>query len=81
MITGYARVSTEDQSLDSQTDALSATGTERIFPDKISESRRARSELDRMLEQLRDDDVVTVTKYDRLAWSMKDLLEIIDVVA
>ena len=80
MIIGYARVSTDDQSLDSQTDALSATGAEKVFADKISGSRRARPELDRMLEQLRDGDVVTVTKYDRLARSLKDLLEIVEAI-
>jgi len=80
MIIGYARVSTDDQSLDSQTDALSAAGAEKVFADKISGSRRARQELDRMLEQLRDGDVVTVTKYDRLARSLKDLLEIVEAI-
>ena len=77
---GYARVSTDDQSLDSQTDALSAAGAEKVFADKISGSRRARPDLDRMLEQLRDGDVVTVTKYDRLARSLKDLLEIVEAI-
>jgi DNA invertase Pin-like site-specific DNA recombinase len=80
MIIGYARVSTDDQNLDSQTDALSAAGAEKVFADKISGSRRARPELDRMLEQLRDGDVVTVTKYDRLARSLKDLLEIVEAI-
>ncbi|KZY50379.1 DNA invertase [Sulfitobacter sp. HI0054] len=80
MIIGYARVSTDDQSLDSQTDALSAAGAEKVFADKISGSRRARPELDRMLEQLRDGDVVTVTKYDRLARSLRDLLEIVEAI-
>ena len=80
MIIGYARVSTDDQSLDSQTDALSTAGAEKVFADKISGSRRARPELDRMLEQLRDGDVVTVTKYDRLARSLKDLLEIVEAI-
>jgi DNA invertase Pin-like site-specific DNA recombinase len=80
MIIGYARVSTDDQSLDSQTDALSAAGAEKVFADKISGSRRARPELDRLLEQLRDGDVVTVTKYDRLARSLKDLLEIVEAI-
>lgn len=80
MIIGYARISTDDQSLDSQTDALSAAGAEKVFADKISGSRRARPELDKMLEQLRDGDVVTVTKYDRLARSLKDLLEIVEVI-
>ncbi|QFT61280.1 DNA-invertase hin (plasmid) [Sulfitobacter sp. THAF37] len=80
MIIGYARVSTDDQSLDSQTDALSAAGAERVFADKISGSRRARPELDKMLEQLRDGDVVAVTKYDRLARSLKDLLDIVEAI-
>ena len=80
MIIGYARVSTDDQSLVSQTDALSVAGAEKVFADKISGSRRARPELDRMLEHLRDGDVVIVTKYDRLARSLKDLLEIVAAI-
>ncbi|MPL96456.1 DNA-invertase hin [bioreactor metagenome] len=80
MIIGYARVSTGDQSLDSQADALSAAGAGRIFADRISGSKRARPELDRMLDQLREGDVVTVTKYDRLARSLKDLLEIVAAI-
>lgn len=80
MIIGYARVSTDDQSLDSQTDALSAVGAEKVFADKISGSRRLRPELGKMLEQLREGDVVIVTKYDRLARSLKDLLEIVDTI-
>ena len=66
MIFGYARVSTDDQVLDAQVDALSAAGAERIFMDKISGARRQRPELDRMVDQLRPGDVVVVTKYDRL---------------
>ena len=80
MILGYARVSTDDQSLDAQTDALSAAGAGRLFADRISGSTRARPELDRMLDQLRPGDVVTVTKYDRLARSLKDLLEIVEAI-
>lgn len=80
MIIGYARVSTDEQSLDSQTDALAVAGAEKVFADRISGSRRARPELDKMLEQLRDGDVVTVTKYDRLARSLKDLLEIVEAI-
>lgn len=80
MIIGYARVSTDDQCLDSQTDALAAAGAEKVFADRISGSKRKRPELDKMLEQLRDGDVVTVTKYDRLARSLKDLLEIVEAI-
>lgn len=80
MIIGYARVSKDDQNLDAQTDALTAAGAGKVFADKISGSKRVRPELDRMLEQLRDGDIVTVTKYDRLARSLKDLLEIVETI-
>lgn len=80
MILGYARVSTEDQNLDTQLDALKAAGAQRIFSDKISGSLRKRPELDRLLDQLRDGDVIVVTKYDRLARSLRDLLDIVEVI-
>ena len=80
MIFGYARVSTDDQNLEAQTDALVAADVERIFADKISGALRKRPELDRLLEQLRPGDIVIVTKYDRLARSLKDLLEIVEAV-
>ena len=77
MIIGYARVSTADQTLDSQQDALKAAGCERIFAEKISGAGKRRPELDRMLEQLRTGDVVVVHRYDRLARSLADLLLIV----
>ena len=80
MIIGYARVSTDDQNLDVRTDALTAAGVGELFADKISGSKRERPELGRMLEQLREGDVVTVTKYHRMARSLKDLLEIVEVI-
>ncbi len=80
MIIGYARVSTEDQNLDGQLDALKAAGAEKIFADKITGAARSRPELDRLLDQLRAGDVVTVTKYDRLARSLRDLLDIVDTI-
>lgn len=80
MIMGYARVSSADQNLDGQLDALKAIGAERIFADRITGTARTRPELDRLLEQLRPGDVVVVTKYDRLARSLKDLLEIVDAI-
>lgn len=80
MILGYARVSTDGQMLDPQTDALNAAGATRIFADQISGSRRQRPELDRMLDQLRAGDVVMVTKYDRLSRSLPDLLAIVDAI-
>jgi DNA invertase Pin-like site-specific DNA recombinase len=80
MIIGYARVSTEDQNLDGQLDALKAAGADRIFADKITGTARSRPELDRLLDQLRQGDVITVTKYDRLARSLRDLLDIVDTI-
>lgn len=80
MILGYARVSTKDQNLDGQHDALNSAGAERIFADTITGTARSRPKLDRLLQELRDGDVVVVTKYDRLARSLKDLLEIVDQI-
>lgn len=80
MIIGYARVSTDDQNLDSQLDALRVAGAGRIFSDKISGSMRKRPELDRLLDQVRDGDVIVVTKYDRLARSLRDLLDIVETI-
>ena len=80
MIIGYARVSTDDQRLDAQIDALKQSGAERVFSDKISGTKRSRPELDRLLDQLRDGDVVLVAKYDRLARSLSDLLEIVAII-
>lgn len=80
MILGYARVSTADQKLDSQQDALRAAGAEKVFADVITGSVRQRPQLNRMLDQLRAGDVVVVTKYDRLARSLKDLLELVDQI-
>jgi DNA invertase Pin-like site-specific DNA recombinase len=80
MITGYARLSTDDQNLDGQLDALKASGAEKVFADKITGTARSRPELDRLLDQLRQGDVITVTKYDRLARSLRDLLDIVDTI-
>lgn len=80
MIIGYARVSTDDQNLDAQTDALTAAGAERIFADKISGAKRDRPQLGVMLDQLRPGDVVVVAKYDRLARSLRDLLDLVEAI-
>lgn len=80
MILGYARVSTADQQLDSQRDALSTAGAERIFADTITGTARTRPELDQLMRQLRPGDVVVVAKYDRLARSLKDLLDIVEQI-
>lgn len=80
MIFGYARVSTEDQTLDAQLDGLKAAGAEKIFKEKKSGKSKQRAELEKLLDQLRADDVVMVTKYDRLARSLRDLIEIVEVI-
>lgn len=80
MIIGYARVSTDDQNLDAQTDALQAAGAERVFSEKISGSMRKRPELDKLLDQVRSGDVIVVAKYDRLARSLRNLLDIVEAI-
>lgn len=77
MILGYARVSTEDQHLDAQLAALETAGAGRVFAEKVSGTRTARPELERLIDQLRPGDVVVVTKYDRLSRSLQDLLGIV----
>ncbi len=73
---GYARVSTDDQLTAAQLDALSAAGCTRVFEERASGGRWDRPELHRMLDQLREGDVVVVWKLDRLSRSLKDLLDI-----
>lgn len=75
---GYARVSTDDQATEAQRDALTNTGCERIFEEHASGGRWDRPELHRMLDQLREGDVVIVWKLDRLSRSLKDLLSIME---
>ena len=76
MLTGYARVSTDNQDLRLQRGLLTEAGCRRIFEAKVSGARRDRPELARLLDQIRADDVVVVTRLDRLARSTKDLLDI-----
>lgn len=75
---GYARVSTEDQSLDLQIDALEAYGCERIFSEHMTGTRFDRPEFQRMDDMLREGDVVVVWKLDRLGRSTKQLIELIE---
>lgn len=80
MLVGYARVSTEDQQLDGQIEALTEAGAERIWAEKVSGTKTNREELAKLLDQLRPGDVVVVTKYDRLSRSLQDLLSIVEVI-
>jgi DNA invertase Pin-like site-specific DNA recombinase len=77
---GYARVSTDDQNLDHQRERLHGAGCERLFEEKISGARRDRPELARLVDQLRKDDVIVVTRLDRLARSTGHLLEIAEAI-
>lgn len=77
---GYARVSTEDQSLSLQLDALKKAGCERIFKKKVSGVSRTKPERQKLREQLRKGDTVVVWKLDRLARSTRELLEIIESI-
>lgn len=77
MIIGYARVSTKDQDLSLQLDALDAAGCKIIFQEKMTGSTRERPELKKLLEQLREDDIVIIWKLDRLGRSLKDLVQLV----
>lgn len=75
---GYARVSTEDQSLDLQIDALKQAGCETIYQEKISGKSVARPELEACLKALRTDDTLMVWSLDRLGRSVSNLIEIVN---
>lgn len=77
MIVGYARVSTQDQSFNLQTDALTKAGCAEILCEKVTGKHRERPELINCLRLLRKGDVLVVWKLDRLARSLKDLVELI----
>ena len=75
---GYARVSTTDQDLTIQTDALKSVGCETIRQEKVSgTSTQGRDELNTLLEFLREGDELVVTRVDRLARSIRDLQNIV----
>jgi DNA invertase Pin-like site-specific DNA recombinase len=77
MMIGYARVSTQDQNLALQMDALTKAGCKRIFDDKISGSRAQRPGLAKVLEMLREGDTLVVWKLDRLGRSVKNLVDLV----
>lgn len=78
---GYARVSTLDQNLDSQKDELLKYGCSKIFFEKVSGKNLDRAELTKLLNNLRENDVVVVYKLDRLARSLKDLIDLVSQLA
>jgi DNA invertase Pin-like site-specific DNA recombinase len=81
MIIGYARVSTDGQTLDAQQSTLAAAGAERVFAEKISAAVTDRKALGRAVAALGAGDVLLVTRLDRLARSTRDLLNVLDAVS
>ena len=78
MFVGYARVSTQDQNPELQIDALNQSGCERIFKEKASGAKRDRPELNAALDFVREGDTIVVWKLDRLARSLKQLIETVE---
>jgi DNA invertase Pin-like site-specific DNA recombinase len=77
----YARVSTEGQALEAQVTQLKAAGAEKIFKEKLSGARADRPQLKKAIAALGSDDVLLVTRLDRLARSTRDLLNVLDEIA
>jgi len=75
MLIGYARVSTTEQNLDLQTDALNRAGCQKLFTDATSGARSERPGLDQTLEHLRRGDTLVVWKLDRLGRSIRHLID------
>ncbi len=78
MLIGYTRVSTNDQNLDLQFDALNKAGCQKIFSDKISGGQKARPGLDDALSHLREGDTLVIWKLDRLGRTVRHLIEIVE---
>jgi DNA invertase Pin-like site-specific DNA recombinase len=80
MLIGYARVSTDDQKLNLQQDALHTAGCEKIFEDYISGARATRPGLTSALEMARSGDTLVVWRLDRLGRSLKDLIQLTETL-
>ena len=76
MLIGYARVSTQDQNISLQVEALTNAGCERVFDDKLSGSRADRPGLAKALDMVREGDTLIVWKLDRLGRSVKNLVDL-----
>ena len=80
MLIGYARVSTLDQSLDRQIDALNSAGAVKLFTEKVTGKKKDRPELMKLIDHLRQDDVIVISELTRLSRSTKDLFAIVDLI-
>jgi|SRR5208337_5553829 len=78
---GYARVSTDGQSVAAQIKELRDAGAEKVFRETVSGAKSDRAQLRRALDQLAADDVLLVTRLDQLARSTRDLLNILAAIA
>jgi len=81
MIYGYARVSTDGQSVEAQVAALTAAGAGRVFREVASGAKTDRAQLRQLLNQLDTGDILIVVRLDRLARSTRDLLNTLAVIA
>lgn len=77
MLVGYARVSTDDQNLELQLDALEEAGCKEIFKDHQGGAKAVRPGLDKALEYVRDGDTLVIWRLDRLGRSLKDLIAMV----
>lgn len=80
MIFGYARVSTQEQNLDRQLDALTKAGVEEIIQEKMTGTKADRPALNKLLDKLRNGDVIVVTDLTRLSRSTKDLFNLVEQI-
>ena len=77
---GYARVSSQDQNLDLQNDALKAAGCENIYTDKMSGAKTNRPGLEEILGFIRKGDTLVVWRLDRLGRSLKHLIQVLNIL-
>lgn len=77
MLIGYARVSTDDQNLDLQKDALTQAGCEKILEDRLTGAKAERPGLQTALDYARPGDILVIWRLDRLSRSLKDLIEMV----
>ncbi|MCH5250556.1 MAG: recombinase family protein [Lachnospiraceae bacterium] len=77
---GYARVSTESQSLDRQIDALKKYGVDIIYTEKMTGTKKDRPELNKLLDRVTEQDIVVVESLSRLGRSTKDLIELTELL-
>jgi DNA invertase Pin-like site-specific DNA recombinase len=80
-VLGYARVSTRDQDLSGQLQALTAAGAAKVYREKISGARADRPQLAKLMASLQPGDILVVTKLDRLGRSTRELLDLIERIS